>query len=49
MSLEVRSRGGFGSLEAGVGRLCELSSEESGKFDEVEARSRGESKRPVVE
>ena len=31
------------------GRFCEFSSEESGKSVEVEARSRGESKRPVVE
>ena len=49
VSLEISNRGGFGSLEAGVGRLGEFSSEESGKSVEVEARSRGESKRPVVE
>ena len=49
MSLEVSSRGGFGSFEAGWERLCEFSSEESGKSVDVEARSRGESKRPVVE
>ena len=49
VSLEVSSRGGFGSFEAGWERLCEFSSEESGKSVDVEARSRGESKRPVVE
>ena len=49
VSLEVSSRGGFGSFEAGWERLCEFSSEGSGKSVEVEARSRGESKRPVAE
>ena len=49
VSLEVSSRGGFGSFEAGWERLCEFSSEESEKSVDVEARSRGESKRPVVE
>lgn len=49
VSLEVSSRGGFGCFEAGWERLCEFSSEESGKSVDVEARSRGESKRPVVE
>ena len=41
MGLEVSSRGGFGSFEAGWERLCEFSSEESGKSVDVEARSRG--------
>ena len=49
VSLEVSSRGGFGNSDGGWGEPCEFSSKESGKSVEVEARSRGESKRPVVE
>ena len=48
VSLEASSRGGFGVSRQGWERLCEFSSEESGKSVDVEARSRGESKRPVV-